>query len=43
MVVSAGLTFILAELLGKIAGIFISIKHFAEMSHVNLFDSKGSE
>ncbi|MFX0571585.1 undecaprenyl-diphosphatase [Bacillus pumilus] len=41
MVVSAGLTFILAELMGKIAGIFYSNQQpFAEMSHVNLLIQK---
>ncbi|MBU8727085.1 MULTISPECIES: undecaprenyl-diphosphatase [Bacillus] len=41
MVVSAGLTFILAELLGKIAGIFyFNQQPFAEMSHVNLLIQK---
>ncbi|WP_144524539.1 undecaprenyl-diphosphatase [Bacillus pumilus] len=41
MVVSAGLTFILAELLGKIAGIFYSNQQpFAELSHVNLLIQK---
>lgn len=36
MVVSSGLTFVLAELLGKIAGIFyFNQQPFAEMSHVN--------
>lgn len=41
MVVSAGLTFILAELLGKIAGIFyFNQQPFAEMSHVNLLIHK---
>ncbi|MBU8638189.1 undecaprenyl-diphosphatase [Bacillus pumilus] len=41
MVVSAGLTFILAELLGKIAGIFyFNQQPFSEMSHVNLLIHK---
>lgn len=41
MVVSAGLTFVLAELLGKIAGIFyFNQQPFAEMSHVNLLIQK---
>ncbi|WP_282059987.1 undecaprenyl-diphosphatase [Bacillus pumilus] len=41
MVVSAGLTFILAELMGKIAGFFYSNQQpFAEMSHVNLLIQK---
>ncbi|MGN7326896.1 undecaprenyl-diphosphatase [Bacillus pumilus] len=41
MVVSAGLTFILAELLGKIAGVFyFNQQPFAEMSHVNLLIQK---
>ncbi|MCM3034494.1 undecaprenyl-diphosphatase [Bacillus pumilus] len=41
MVVSAGLIFILAELLGKIAGIFyFNQQPFAEMSHVNLLIQK---
>ncbi|MCC9087260.1 undecaprenyl-diphosphatase [Bacillus pumilus] len=41
MVVSAGFTFILAELIGKIAGIFYSNQQpFAEMSHVNLLIQK---
>ncbi|MGK9489326.1 undecaprenyl-diphosphatase [Bacillus sp. TV3D] len=41
VVVSAGFTFILAELIGKIAGIFYSNQQpFAEMSHVNLLIQK---
>lgn len=41
MVVSAGFTFILAELIGKIAGIFYSNQQpFAELSHVNLLIQK---
>ncbi|UYO37040.1 phosphatase PAP2 family protein [Bacillus zhangzhouensis] len=41
MVVSAGLTFVLAELLGKIAGVFyFNQQPFAEMSHVNLLIRK---
>lgn len=41
VVVSAGFTFILAELIGKIAGIFYSNQRpFAEMSHVNLLIQK---
>ncbi|GLF90675.1 undecaprenyl-diphosphatase [Bacillus safensis] len=41
MVVSAGLTFIFAELLGKIAGVFyFNQQPFAEMSHVNLLIQK---
>ncbi|MCY7433238.1 undecaprenyl-diphosphatase [Bacillus safensis] len=41
MVVSAGLTFVLAELLGKIAGMFyFNQQPFAEMSHVNLLIQK---
>ncbi|MGG1699131.1 undecaprenyl-diphosphatase [Bacillus zhangzhouensis] len=41
MIISAGLTFILAELLGKVAGAFYSNQQpFAEMSHVNLLIHK---
>lgn len=41
MVVSAGLTFVLAELLGKIAGVFyFNQQPFAEMSRVNLLIQK---
>ncbi|MBD3858348.1 undecaprenyl-diphosphatase [Bacillus sp. 28A-2] len=41
MVVSAGLTFILAEILGKIAGVFyVNQQPFAEMSRVNLLIQK---
>ncbi|MDR4996518.1 phosphatase PAP2 family protein [Bacillus altitudinis] len=41
MVVFAGLTFIMAELIGKIAGFFcFSQEPFAEMSHVNLLIQK---
>ncbi|WP_458110347.1 undecaprenyl-diphosphatase [Bacillus zhangzhouensis] len=41
MIISAGLTFILAELLGKVAGVFYSNQQpFAEMSHVNLLIHK---
>ncbi|UUD44270.1 undecaprenyl-diphosphatase [Bacillus pumilus] len=41
VVISAGLTFILAELLGKVAGAFYSNPQpFAELSHVNLLIHK---
>lgn len=41
MVLSAGLTFILAELLGKVAGIFYSNQQpFAELNQVNLLIEK---
>ncbi|KEP25317.1 MULTISPECIES: undecaprenyl-diphosphatase [Bacillus] len=41
MIISAGLTFILAELLGKVAGAFyFNQQPFAEMSHVNLLIHK---
>ncbi|BDC58697.1 undecaprenyl-diphosphatase [Bacillus altitudinis] len=41
MMISAGLTFILAEMLGKIAGLFYSNQQpFAELNHVNLLIEK---
>ncbi|PCK21355.1 undecaprenyl-diphosphatase [Bacillus pumilus] len=41
MMISAGLTFLLAEILGKVAGFFYSNQQpFAEMSHVNLLIHK---